>query len=87
VKFGYSEKFGRDMPRLQTVPGWPHNDIEIHYGNYPNETEGCTLVGTSRGVNFVGGSRDAFWTLIGKLPKDFEITYVDMTSMQAGQAQ
>jgi RHS repeat-associated protein len=43
---------------LQDVPG--RNFIEMHTGNYPGDTQGCLLPGTTRGTDFVGHSRDAF---------------------------
>src|SRR5580704_9376773 len=63
-----SAKFGRLMPRLLSVPGWPNDDIEIHYGNYPSDTEGCILVGlTQPEPDFIGESRMAFDELFPKL--------------------
>jgi hypothetical protein len=35
------------------VPSSRH--ILFHLGNYPRNTDGCFLVGTTRGVDFVGG--------------------------------
>jgi hypothetical protein len=35
------------------VPGSRH--ILFHLGNYPDDTDGCLLIGTKRGVDFVGG--------------------------------
>ena len=77
VIIGWSPKFERLMPRLQAVPGWPNDDVEIHWGNYPSNTEGCLLVGETRDVDFVGASRAAFDTLYAKLPERFQITYTD----------
>jgi hypothetical protein len=55
-----SERFQRDMPRLLGVPGWPNDDVLIHYGNYPDDTEGCILVGLTHEPDFIGASRSAF---------------------------
>ncbi|QHM76812.1 hypothetical protein C7M52_02795 [Mixta theicola] len=30
--------------------------ILIHNGNYPRNTDGCLLIGSSKGIDFVGGS-------------------------------
>ena len=62
-----SPRFKRDMPRLLGVPGWPQDDVLIHYGNAPNETEGCILVGLTRETDFVGSSRDAFTQLFARI--------------------
>lgn len=57
-----SPHFGRLMPILQGVPG--RSDIEIHWGNYPDNTRGCILLGDERGLNLLSDSRktfDNFW--------------------------
>jgi hypothetical protein len=38
-----SPHFQRNMPLLVDVPGRAY--IEIHFGNYPDESDGCILVG------------------------------------------
>ena len=54
-----SPHFGRLMPLLLDVPD--RNNIEIHWGNLPDETRGCILLGDSMpGANFIGKSREAF---------------------------
>ena len=58
-----SEKFGRNMPRLLSVPGWPNDDVLIHWGNYPDDTEGCIMVGLEHDTDFIGNSREAFGQL------------------------
>jgi hypothetical protein len=71
-----SERFGELTPHLQDVPGF--TEIEIHPGNFPSDTEGCTLVGETRGVDMVGSSRIAFAQLMEKLRTADEIsaTYI-----------
>ena len=48
--------FGRIMPLLMDVPG--HQGIEIHWGNYPDNSRGCILVGMSQSMD---GDKPAIW--------------------------
>ena len=72
VTLELSPRFEMVTPHLQDVPGF--TEIEIHPGNFPADTEGCTLVGQSRGVDIVGSSRPAFFALMDKLQGQTEIT-------------
>jgi hypothetical protein len=65
VDITYSPKFKRLMPLLVNVKGFV--GIRIHYGNVASDTEGCILVGTSRGFKRVNESRLAFGALYDKL--------------------
>src|SRR5574343_476578 len=58
VRMTYSPRFKQAMPVLLDVPNF--EGVRIHWGNTPDDTEGCLLLGTSRGVDFVGNSREAF---------------------------
>jgi hypothetical protein len=65
VNVQYSNKFGKKMPTLVDVPDRTH--ILIHPGNFPSDTEGCLLVGQTKGVDYIGESRAAFdrlWPII-----------------------
>ena len=53
-----SQRFKRFLPLLLGVPGF--EGIRIHAGNTDRDTEGCILVGETRGENFIGQSRAAF---------------------------
>ena len=56
-----SRKFGRTMPLLENVPlRDPDAKIEIHWGNSPEDTEGCILLGNTRDTDYIGNSRMAF---------------------------
>jgi len=59
------KQYADEIPHLQNIPG--RSNILIHWGNDPSDTEGCILVGQSRGENFVGSSRAAFEQLHEKL--------------------
>ncbi len=76
VKMLMSPHFGISTPHILDVPGF--EDIEIHNGNYPRDTHGCTLVGQTRGADFVGESISALDILLPKLPSEFEITYREL---------
>jgi Family of unknown function (DUF5675) len=82
-----SPRFQTMTPHLKGVPGYqdngPHGPIEIHYGNYPGNTEGCCLVGTTRAMDFVGNSRAAFEILVAKLPNEFTVTYTNANTEAA----
>jgi hypothetical protein len=54
-------------PHLNNVPG--HTEVEIHFGNYPRDTEDCLLVGLTRAPDFVGQSDEAFLQLMAMLRK------------------
>jgi len=65
-----SARFGRVLPLLVDVPGFA--GIRIHPGNTAADTEGCILVGRTRGEGFVGESRQAFAELFEKLSAAFD---------------
>lgn len=60
-----SPRFGRELPLLLDVPGF--EGVRIHPGNTAEDTEGCILLGTSRGVDSVHQSRKAFEKLFVKI--------------------
>ena len=73
-----SPHFGFVVPVLLNVPGF--TAVEIHPGNFPRDTHGCTLVGKIEGPNYVGQSDAEFAALMAKLPDSGEITYADPVS-------
>ena len=62
----WSEHFQRHVPHVENVPGF--TAVEQHIGNYPRDTDACTLVGLVRGPdpNFIGQSLAAFTRLMSK---------------------
>lgn len=60
-----SLRFQRPLPLLLNVPNY--SGVRIHPGNTDKDTEGCILVGKTRGVDFIGESRDAFAALFPKI--------------------
>lgn len=65
VDLTYSGRFNRLMPILLDVPGF--SGIRLHTGNTAADTEGCPLVGRTRGPAQVGESRLAFQELWPRL--------------------
>ena len=57
----FSNRFRRIMPQLMNVPGF--EGVRIHSGNTEHDTEGCLLVGCSRGVDSISLSQIAFQAL------------------------
>lgn len=66
----FSPKHGICLPRVLNVPGFL--DAEIHAGNYPSDTEGCLLLGTSRNVDMVLNSRAAIAAFYPKFEAAFK---------------
>lgn len=61
----YSPRFKKELPLVMGVKGF--TGIRIHAGNTKDNTEGCILVGRSKGRDRVNESRLAFNTLFEKL--------------------
>jgi hypothetical protein len=62
----YSPKHGRLIPHIEDVPHFVA--IEIHIGNKPEDTDGCTVVGrTNPAPDFIGASHAAFDDLFPRL--------------------
>jgi hypothetical protein len=49
-----------DAWRIQLIGVRGRSGIQIHIGNYPRDTQGCVLVGTSIASNAVLGSKAAY---------------------------
>lgn len=60
-----SPRFGEVMPLVDAVPGFV--GIRIHPGNTARDTEGCILVGRTRGEDHIEQSRAAYTALFQKL--------------------
>lgn len=65
VVMSYSTRFKRQMPLLLKVRGW--DGVRIHWGNKPEDTEGCLITGTEENQDFVAHSHDAFDLIFGIL--------------------
>ena len=65
VTVNFSPHFGRPLPLLLDVPEF--EGVRIHPGNRPQDTEGCILVGRTKGADFVGESRLAFDALFPQI--------------------
>jgi Family of unknown function (DUF5675) len=76
----WSNHFQRVTPHVQNVPGF--TEIELHPGNFPRDTEGCTLVGTTRYADVLGQSDAAFDALMPLLNEpDMWITYTETSNV------
>lgn len=61
----FSSHFQKDLPHILDVPGF--EGIRIHCGNTDKDTEGCILLGRTKGEDFVGESKLAFASFFPKL--------------------
>lgn len=67
VSITKSKRFGVMLPLIENVPGF--EGVRIHAGNTAADTDGCVLVGQSRGVRSILGSRAALGELQGRLAR------------------
>jgi len=67
-----SNRFKKLLPLLLNVPNF--EGVRIHPGNTNHDTEGCILIGTTKGKDFIGNSRIAFNRLFKKMQLAKEIT-------------
>jgi len=61
VQITHSVRFNKLMPILIGVPGF--TGIRIHSGNEALDTKGCILVGKDKKKDWVGRSKEAYFTL------------------------
>lgn len=62
------------VPRLINVPAY--DGILIHIGNYPQDTEGCILVGRNTKIGVLAESTETFKRLYALLKKATDNIYI-----------
>ena len=65
VEVTWSPRFQQMMPLVEDVPGY--SGIRIHPGNTDKDTEGCILVGVTRGQDRIYQSQQAYHDLLNRL--------------------
>lgn len=70
VTLNMSNRFKKVMPLLLNVPNF--EGVRIHAGNSNHDTEGCILVGMSKGLDFITDSRTAYNKLFDKMKVAFD---------------
>jgi hypothetical protein len=65
VVINFSQRFGHPLPLLLNVPDF--EGVRIHPGNRAVDTEGCILVGETKGADMISQSKAAFDRLFTKL--------------------
>lgn len=60
-----SNRFKKLLPLLLNVPNY--EGVRVHTGNTALDTEGCLILGQTRSVDFVGGSKLAMSAFMPKL--------------------
>jgi hypothetical protein len=76
----FSSRFRRLLPEIHNVREF--TGVRLHPGNTDADTEGCILVGQTKGANFIGNSRAAFNKLFPRIQEaaQREKIFIEMTS-------
>lgn len=68
----WAKPYNGKIPRLENVPGY--EGILIHPGSYPEDTQGCILVGKNKIKGQVVESQNTFHSLMSILKGNNDIT-------------
>lgn len=71
----WSPRFKKAVPHVEQVPGF--SSIEIHIGNFPDDTIACTCVGQNHSTDYIGLSTVAWTNLMVKLYAGATLTNPD----------
>jgi len=71
VTVNWSSRFNRPLPLLLDVPGFA--GVRIHTGNTHLDTEGCILVGLTKGKDVIYRSREAFGPLFDRMKEALNV--------------
>lgn len=81
-----SARFKRRMPLLLNVPGF--EGIRIHAGNTSADTEGCILVGMSKGAETIYRSKEAYLALFALIERaSKEKVWITILERKGGEEQ
>jgi hypothetical protein len=72
-----SNRFKKRMPLLLKVPNY--EGVRIHAGNNADQTEGCILLGQTRGIDYILSSRAAIDKFYPKIEAALKIGKVTLT--------
>ena len=72
VSLYFSPKYQCNMPHIDGIPGF--RGVLFHAGNWATDTEGCVLVGTTKGTDYIGEARVAFNKLFKLLQDGHKMT-------------
>ena len=84
VVVNFSQRFQRPLPLLLNVPNF--DGVRLHAGNTDADTEGCLLVGKTKGADFIGASRAAFDAVFAKIQRATAREKVFIEIAQPGDA-
>lgn len=77
VTMTMSNRFKKMMPLLLNVPNY--TGVRIHSGNKAEDTEGCILLGQTRSIDLISGSRLAIDKFYPKLEAALKLGKVYLT--------
>lgn len=70
LEWRFSPHFNAYTPHLLDVLGFSF--VLMHWGNKPEDTDACLLVGQTKDKDFIGHSKDAFNDLMAKIKDEIQ---------------